>query len=405
MRTKALSRDTCSLQCFAAPLGSQRSTIYIFSGSKVIGEYAPSAQPSSPTTEYIYAGANLVASIAGATPTYYHPDQLSDRAPTHSTGSVVGQQGHYPFGESWYASGTATKWKFTSYERDPESANDYSMARYDVNRLGRFNSPDPLAGSIADPQTLNHYSYALNDPINVIDPSGMSPNCLIDSHGNCIGGSGGSCTVDGQSVDCGTAMNLLQMGGAAQCPGNDCGAIAGVNGWLYQIILTNEDGFEYVNPLSGNLFISDGSELPLLGDPDDDFSFDGAMPQAQSPNGGSSWHKNPCITGAIASGALHLAVDSIGLIPEAGGLARVIGHQAGYVGAVADQAGSNIIKAVGASTSTGSGLTGLSDTSPEGLLSTGLTIAGFIPGVGQAAAGLSIALDIYKTAKAIIHCK
>ena len=265
--------------------GSNGSTIYIFSGAKVIGEYAPGAQPSSPTTEYIYAGASLVASIAGATPTYYHPDQLSARALTSSTGSVVAQRGDYPFGESWYATGTNTKWQFTSYERDPESANDYAMARYDVNRLGRFSSPDSLSGAIAAPQTLNHYSYALNDPINLIDPSGMSPNCLIDSQGNCIGGSGGSCTVDGQSVDCGTAMNLLQMGGAAQCPGNDCGPIAGANGWLYQIILTNDDGFEYVNPLSGNLFNSDGSELPLLGDPDGNFSFDGAM-QSPAQNAG-----------------------------------------------------------------------------------------------------------------------
>jgi RHS repeat-associated protein len=258
--------------------GSNGSTIYIFSGSKVIAEYAPSAQPSSPATEYIYAGANLVASVANGTTTYYHPDQLSNRALTNSTSSVIGQQGTYPFGESWYAANSTTKWLFTSYERDPESANDYARARYYVNRLGRFNSPDSLSGAIADPQTLNRYSYALNDPTNLVDPSGMSANCLIDTHGNCIGGSGGSCTVDGQSVDCSTAMDLVQMGGAAQCPGNDCGPIAGTNGWLYQIILTNDDGFEYVNPLSGNLFDSDGSELPSLGDPDDDFSFNGAMP-------------------------------------------------------------------------------------------------------------------------------
>jgi RHS repeat-associated protein len=153
--------------------GSNGSTIYIFSGAKVIGEYAPSAQPSSPTTEYVYAGANLVASIASGTPTYYHPDQLSARALTSSTGSVVGQQGNYPFGESWYSSGTATKWKFTSYERDPESANDYAMARYDVNRLGRFNSPDPVPGSIADPQSWNRYVYVRNGPVNLLDPLGL----------------------------------------------------------------------------------------------------------------------------------------------------------------------------------------------------------------------------------------
>ncbi len=117
-----------------------------------------------------------------------------------------------------------------------------------------------------------------------------------------------------------------------------------------------------------------------------------------------SWYKNSCVTNAVAKGALSVGIDSIGLIPEAGGVARVIGHQAGYVGAVADQVGFKVVNAVGKSTSTVQGLSGLIDTSSEGLLSTGLTIAGFIPGFGQVAAGASIVLDIYKTAEAIGKC-
>ncbi len=81
-------------------------------------------------------------------------------------------QGHFPFGEMWYDSG-ATKWKFTTHERDSESGNDYAMARYDVSRLGRFSAPDPLAGSTISPQSLNRYSYVANDPINYHDPSGQ----------------------------------------------------------------------------------------------------------------------------------------------------------------------------------------------------------------------------------------
>ncbi len=37
------------------------------------------------------------------------------------------------------------------------------MFRYDSSRLGRFLSPDSVAGSVADPQSLNRYSYVLND--------------------------------------------------------------------------------------------------------------------------------------------------------------------------------------------------------------------------------------------------
>ena len=128
------------------------------------------------------------------------------------------------------------------------------------------------------------------------------------------------------------------------------------------------------------------------------------QPETQSPNSEPPWYKNSCITSALGNGLLHGGIDAIGLIPVAGGIARVIGHQAGYAGVVADQLGSNVVRAVGGSTSAASGLAGLSDTSPEGLLSTGLTIVGFIPGAGQVASIGSILLDTYKTAKAIGEC-
>jgi hypothetical protein len=38
---------------------------------------------------------------------------------------------------------------------------------------GRFLSLDPLAGHLEDPQSLNKYNYARNDPINLDDPSGQ----------------------------------------------------------------------------------------------------------------------------------------------------------------------------------------------------------------------------------------
>ena len=150
------------------------TTVYIFSGAKVIAEYANGAAPSSPTREYIYAGGALLARIDSSGTNYYHQDHLSNRMVTNSSGGVVAEMGHFPFGESWY-NATNDKLYFTTYEYDAESGNHYAMARYHVSRLGRLSSPDPLAGSTADPQSLNRYSYSINDPANVTDPSGAGP--------------------------------------------------------------------------------------------------------------------------------------------------------------------------------------------------------------------------------------
>ena len=62
---------------------------------------------------------------------------------------------------------------FTGKERDSESGNDYFGARYFASSMGRMLSPDPLGGSLANPQSLNKYAYALNNPLTNIDPTGL----------------------------------------------------------------------------------------------------------------------------------------------------------------------------------------------------------------------------------------
>ena len=157
-------------------VGPATPTVYLFSGEKVIAEYAAGAAASSPQREYIYSGSQLLAKIEGAGTSYYHPDHLSVRVTTDTTGTVIGTQGHYPFGEQWYPAPPqipSSKWQFTSYERDSESGNDYAMFRSYINPVARFSIPDAVAGSPANPQSLNRFSYVYNDPINSIDPFGL----------------------------------------------------------------------------------------------------------------------------------------------------------------------------------------------------------------------------------------
>jgi RHS repeat-associated protein len=151
------------------------TAVYIFSGNLVIAEYDNGAAPASPTNEYIYAGDQKIAVLSGGSIAYFHNDHLSVRMRTDPSGNVLDQRGHFPFGETWYLAPTGAPFVFTTYSRDAESGNDYAMARYDVDRLGRFNSPDPIGGSSGDPQSLNRYAYVENDPINAADPSGLCP--------------------------------------------------------------------------------------------------------------------------------------------------------------------------------------------------------------------------------------
>jgi RHS repeat-associated protein len=197
-------------------VSSSTTTVYSFSGSRVIAEYVNGAAPASPTREYIYSGSALLAKIEGTATQYYQQDHLSTRLMTDSTGTKIGEQGHFPYGETWYLNNTTTKWEFTSYERDAESGNDYAMARYHVNRLGRFSSPDLLSGSTGDPQSLNKFTYVRNDPANGVDPSGTvscwwPDSCGGEDPGGGDGGGGcsfGSCNEDppsgGHPDTCGT---------------------------------------------------------------------------------------------------------------------------------------------------------------------------------------------------------
>jgi RHS repeat-associated protein len=184
------------------------TTVYIFSGTKVIAEYDNGAAVGAPSREHIYSGSSLLAKIEGSTTKYFHPDHLSTRVITDSSGNILEQHAHYPFGEPWYDG--PDKWKFTSYERDGESGNDFARMRFGVNRLGRFSSPDPMAGSVASPQSLNRYAYVRNDPINLSDPTGMGPLMYVCSPGDPIGISG--CFPWGYHQSSGGGAGSLFMG-------------------------------------------------------------------------------------------------------------------------------------------------------------------------------------------------
>lgn len=120
---------------------------------------------------------------------YYHQDHLGSSAVmTDASGALVEETAFYPFGVERYMyrlREIEEQYKFTEKERDQESGLNYFEARYLAGPLARFISVDPkyvspdsltstdLAEFLANPQALNLYSYALNNPLAYTDPSGL----------------------------------------------------------------------------------------------------------------------------------------------------------------------------------------------------------------------------------------
>jgi RHS repeat-associated protein len=147
------------------------TTHYVWEGAQVIAEYNGST--GALISEYVHAGSRMVARDQGGVLRYFHQDRLSTRMITDGSGNVVGTQDHLPFGEDAGVVGESEKHRFTTYERDTESGTDQAVHRqYHVN-VGRFFRPDPVPGSISNPQSLNRYAYVSNQPTNLTDPTGL----------------------------------------------------------------------------------------------------------------------------------------------------------------------------------------------------------------------------------------
>ena len=163
------------------------TTVFVYDvAGKLIAEYSDQQQSTSGTT-------------------YLTSDHLgTPRVTSRADQSISGRHDYQPFGEEigsavggrqsipGYSGNDGLRQKFTQYERDNETGLDFAQARYYANAQGRFTSADPyviffdmkrgrnarermrlLLGYISQPQNWNRYTYSLNDPVNLIDPTGL----------------------------------------------------------------------------------------------------------------------------------------------------------------------------------------------------------------------------------------
>lgn len=154
-------------------------TIFVYDADgKMVAEYSTIVEPQ-----------------ATAKISYLTNDHLgSPRIITDQNGTIVSRRDFMPFGEEIQRTNYGNdnvREKFATYERDGETELDFAQARMYSHKLGRFSNADPyniilevqneqnrekasskLNQYLVESQQWNRFSYAINNPLKYIDPSG-----------------------------------------------------------------------------------------------------------------------------------------------------------------------------------------------------------------------------------------
>ena len=92
---------------------------------------------------------------------------------TDSSGTIVGEDRFYPFGGTRFTTGTMYTDKLFTGQREITGLGIYHYgARFYSPYINRFLSADTIVPGYANPQSLNRYSYVLNNPLRYSDPTG-----------------------------------------------------------------------------------------------------------------------------------------------------------------------------------------------------------------------------------------
>ena len=114
--------------------------------------------------------------------TYFdHQDTLgTERMRTNYGGSVGSSYVSLPWGDGYTATVNSSgadqdSLHFAGLEHDAESDTEHAQFRNYASAQGRWLAPDPYLGSydLTNPQSMNRYAYALNNPTSMLDPSGL----------------------------------------------------------------------------------------------------------------------------------------------------------------------------------------------------------------------------------------
>jgi RHS repeat-associated protein len=125
------------------------------------------------STSYVYGpGGQPIEQVTGTTPAFLLGDQSgSTRLITSAAGAVTGTYTYGPYGTVAKHTGTATTaLQYDGQYTDAETGYQYLRARYYDPSTGQFLTRDPLVSFTGSP-----YGYAIGNPLNNADPTGLCP--------------------------------------------------------------------------------------------------------------------------------------------------------------------------------------------------------------------------------------
>ena len=227
------------------------------------------ASPAGQLVEQYYVGNKSVAYFANNMLHFQHQDWTgTERMRTTFNGAVEGTFTSMSFGDAFSTvSGTdGDPYHYAVLDHDYSSDTDHAQFRQYSSTPGRWMSPDPYDGSYnpLDPQSLNRYSYVLNNPVMFVDPSGLW-HCVWNELTNDQDDSpeDGGATED--QCDDNGGYWTADAGDAAGLPSASPDSTLQLNGYL---ATTSEDVTVYANannPLSVTSgAISGGFVIPLF---------------------------------------------------------------------------------------------------------------------------------------------
>ena len=139
------------------------------------------------TEKHLYANNLLAATIHGSGANshtlFNNTDHLTGVSATvNTTGNLEQLLEYSAYGEvrlDRKAGSFSERTKYAGHEYDSDTGLSYMQARYYDPGMGRFISEDPTAFTspetfLTDPQQLNAYAYARNNPIGNLDPDGSA---------------------------------------------------------------------------------------------------------------------------------------------------------------------------------------------------------------------------------------